>query len=210
MREKSSLFDATKKNRNRIFSSFFFFFALGKAANITQSEKDDARPSSFCRFLLSARLVSFVGRRLCWCRKERERERGNARRHSIHFPPTNIESASRERDDDAVVFSVGLRVRRPGTRGAVGRREAPRTKAARRFGGNNDTTNTTTLAGWSVDQRRALPTRKEDTHDGVKIRRGDFAPVAAGGCVFLRKENHRSLFAVLLLLLSSSRGRRGG
>ena len=78
-----------------LFSSFFFFFALGKAANITQSEKDDAKKpsSSFCRFLLSARLVSFVGR-LCWCRKERERERGNARRH--HSFSQRTSSALRE------------------------------------------------------------------------------------------------------------------
>ena len=178
-----------------LFSSFFFlvfFFALGKAANrTTQSDEkdDDAKKKtfvlSFCRFLLSALcLVSFVGRRLCWCRKERERERGNARRHHSFFPN---EHQKRFERDDAVVFSVGLR-RRPGTRGAVGRREAPRTKAARRFGGNNNNNNNNnTLAGWSVDQRRALPTRKEDTNDdGVKIRRGDFAPVAAGGGVFLR------------------------
>lgn len=111
---------------------------------------------------------------------KRERERERERTTAPFIFPTNIKRFER---DDAVVFSVGLR-RRPGTRGAVGRREAPRTKAARRFGGNNN--NTTTLAGWSVDQRRALPTRKEDTNDGVKIRRGDFAPVAAGGGVFLR------------------------
>ena len=172
----SSPFDA-------LFSSFFFlvffFFALGKAlANIITQ-------------ICWAPRVSFLSLDDDACvgveKREREREGGNARDGTIHFSPTNIKSASR-RDDDAVVFSVGLRRRPGGTRFcAVGRREAPRTKAAaRRFGGNNNNNNNNTLAGWSVDQRRALPTRKEDTNDGVKIRRGDFAPVAAGGGVFLR------------------------
>ena len=163
-------------------------FGKGRKQNTTKRE-GRRRKKTFVVLSLCVERASRVFRwttLALWCRKERERE-GTHDGTPFIFPQ-RTSKALRERDDDAVVvFSVGLRVRRPGTRGAVGRRDAPRTKAARRFGGNNN--NTTTLAGWSVvDQRRALPkTRQEDTHDGVKIRRGDVAPVAGGGGgVFLR------------------------